>query len=78
MSPQADFSGGLSVAGELYRWDAFLVSTSVPDGRMLGEERRGVTTGALVGYKHMWLVGFTVDGQIGYGFIVYTKGIRVR
>lgn len=69
-----DFSGGLTVGWELYFWDLLEVSTIVSNGSSTGAENRGLTTGLLVGYKHVWPVGFTVDAQIGEGRIVYTKG----
>jgi|tagenome__1003787_1003787.scaffolds.fasta_scaffold20849952_1 hypothetical protein len=68
-----DFSGGLSVGYELYFWDLVVVATDT-NGASNGAENRGLTTGPLIGYKHVWPVGFTVDAQLGYGQIVYTSG----
>lgn len=67
------FSGGLTIGWELYLWDLVEVGTS-QGGSSTGAENRGLTTGPLVGYKHVWPVGFTVDAQLGFGRIVYTKG----
>jgi hypothetical protein len=69
-----DFSGGLTLGWELYWWDLVEVATTTQDGSSTGAENRGLTTGPLIGYKHVWPVGFTVDAQLGYGRIAYTKG----
>jgi hypothetical protein len=61
-----DFSGGLTLGWELYFWDVLAVETVTLDGSNYGAEHRGLTTGPLVGYKHIWPVGFTVDAQLGF------------
>jgi hypothetical protein len=69
-----DFSGGLILGWKLYLWDLVEVTTLAQNGSTTGAENRGLTTGPVVGYKHIWPVGFTVNALIGYGHIFYTKG----